>query len=255
MKRKLKNKLEQLEKSFSELAKDVAELKQKENSLTITSEHTKNLEVDFENVETKNLSGWYKDDRYPKWLMYIDFENNKCFGFDSNRDWLDSSFSFEYKLNKAEYPATPSEVEQALIAEAKKRGFKVGFENTLNCVYTYAIKENDYYYDESINELYVRQKNNTFSKIFSKGKWAEIIEETPIKEEDVIDWNFPKLLEYIGDSGYFLVTSTGVNFNLEIFEGIVIYSENQIRPVGLNLKTFAKEYFKPFKGTLTINQE
>lgn len=254
MKRKLKNKLEQLEKSFSELAKDVAELKQKENALITASEHTKNLEVDFENVETKNVSGWHKDDRYPKWLMYIDFENKKFFGFDSNRYWLDRSFIYKYKLNKAEYPATHSEVEQALIEEAKKRGLVNGAKIKNHQGEFILDYEEIIYSSEPNNGIWAKQREGIW--LFMNGVWATILEETPIKEEDVIDWSKPQL--FIGKTTKCIVMSNGKT-GIESFEAnLVALPEGEISSyykIPNYFNDCSKKDYELFKGTLTINKE
>jgi len=124
---KSKNNLKQLEKSFAELSKDVAELKAKDWGSIIPSEQTKALECDFENVKPK--------------------------------------------------------------------------------------------------------------------------EETPIKEEESIDWNVPQLFLLKEDTGfvYFYDGKQGKE------ELIQVYSLNTSKVFTYNL--IEREIFIPFKGTLTINQE
>lgn len=258
MKRKLKNKLEQLEKSFSELAKDVAELKQKENALTITSEHTKNLEVDFENVETKlEVGKWYKVNNISEYLLLFNGKE-RSYGF-YNGKW--GCWSFTRGSNQKEaILATPSEVEQVLIAEAKKRGLRIDvkisrkFDNSLEDLIidskTYQ-SDPEFYYN--LEEDYLEHHGFV---VYSKGKWAEIIEETPIKEEDAIDWSKPQL--FIGKTTKCVVMSNGKT-GIESFEAnLVALPEGEISSyykIPNYFNDCSKKDYELFKGTLTINKE
>jgi hypothetical protein len=79
-------------------------------------------------------------------------------------------------------PATDKEVEQALIKEAKKRGFKEGvkFEDVMGNLSVFK-RFADFYLSNSHFNCFT--KDSDVVSFFLKGKWAKIIKETITKEQ------------------------------------------------------------------------
>jgi len=133
---------------------------------------------------------WYKDTEYKNELWCITGKN-RGFGFDAMGHWSDES---ELPSNKKFTPATPEEVETALIKEAKRRGFKEGvsvksiyFDSVLkkHGKIRFELSENGklrmwsektFYYDTNEDD----NTKETYLEIFNKGKWAEIITEPKV---------------------------------------------------------------------------
>jgi len=141
------------------------------------------LEEQFPSVFVKDdleVGKWYKKPTFGKLLFLFsgEFSKTDCnihpnYGFD-----YDGSFSNTigvYKTEIEQYiPATPEEVETALINEAKKRGFKKGLRvNCLSGLSNFKISEKPcFVFNFEYNHLYYGG-----IKIFKNGKWAEIIEQ------------------------------------------------------------------------------
>lgn len=234
---KTKNRLKQLEKGYSEL-----------KSLVSVPAEVK-FKPDFENVKAKDISGWYKDKKHPKWIMYFDFENKMYYGFDVNGNWHTAKENYVmHSIKIGESLCSPQEVEQALIAEAKKRGYeKAKNIQSLKGDYIVSLKESGRIeYESNENTL-------TFygSIVFKNGIWAEIIKETPIKEDE-IDWSKPQLL--ISKEENKVLLTSGNHIGL-FFESTVIVSTFGQQDPGYFSNGWVKDCFKPFKGTLTINKE
>ena len=122
---------------------------------------------------------WYKctSKGFDKFLFYLSnieektnrsVECGRGYGFCSAGDWFGNSSAFG--LSDLE-PATTGEVEAALIAEAKKRGFKEG----VYCSFGTRGREGvlssesfEYYSKENVLSV-------GFNAVFQLGKWAEII--------------------------------------------------------------------------------
>lgn len=69
--------------------------------------------------------------------------------------------------------------------------------------------------------------------------------------EKEIDWSVPQLV--ISDKGN--VVATNGNHSKDSFEGIVVFSDNLLRPVNYFSNNWNKLYFKRFKGELTIKNK
>lgn len=123
----------------------------------------------------KNKSGWYKDYNYPKWLVYKDFEKSIVCGFDGDGDWFYDNNNLALILVKGEYLATTEEEKEALITEAKKRGFKKGV-RAKNQWTEFTCFENYLYKDGELMSI----KDNISYTLFASGKWATIIEEPKV---------------------------------------------------------------------------
>lgn len=152
-----------------------------------TSQKIKELEEQLQLLRDKEkeekkpeleVGRWYKDtrDNYKDvvCVQSIEKKHIKGFGFVWGT-WKDETASFKSALT----PATDSEVKQALIKEAKKRGFKEG----VKCLFGTAkddreLTTSEFYYVDGM--LAVKYKESTYKMgdiIFKDGKWAEIIED------------------------------------------------------------------------------
>lgn len=145
------------------------------------------IEAQFPELFPKlEVGRWLKDDSNPEWLMYRDGKN--IYGFDTNGDWF-------YKENESYEPmsrdryATDEEVQTALIAEAKRRGFKDGVEVARSGVNGdlkhLTLKLIGFKYHKQSNSLDSVNKDGYY---FRNGKWAEIIPETvELSLEDIAE--------------------------------------------------------------------
>tara|TARA_R110000851_G_scaffold315015_1_gene477269 strand:- start:28 stop:540 length:513 start_codon:yes stop_codon:yes gene_type:complete len=119
---------------------------------------------------------WYKTDGFLQ-IFSGKFGNGSTYGF--RRDGVYSA-SMGFHKFETHIPATDEEVEQALIKEAKKRGFDKGVVADLTfCGHRVSdakIREESYSY----NGRWLSIDNYI---IFQEGKWAEIVTETITKEE------------------------------------------------------------------------
>lgn len=144
-----KTKLSQLEKQFSDLAKDVSELRQ-----TIA----KDVEVDVEEVKSELIVGeWYDffNSDYDKEINILNItkiygEKIWFYGVDYEGNWIDEDwFSVKHNWIKS----NPLKVQAALENEAKKRGYndKVGIKG-LNSGEVWTKSGNiEFKYDEKQN--------------------------------------------------------------------------------------------------------
>jgi hypothetical protein len=85
--------------------------------------------------------------------------------------WYESNQSLTYSSTRVE--ATKKEVEEALIAEAKRRGFKEGV--TVAWDGTVIINNLKESFTMSVDGGRLKENNSNWN-IFKNGKWAEIIE-------------------------------------------------------------------------------
>lgn len=102
-----------------------------------------------------------------------DINNNPLgYGFNSSNEFIDfDSFGWAYNTIQ---PATNEQVQEALINEAKKRGYKNGNHICLYNNITNIETDNIYSYNAPYNLLNLGSK--CASVVFVDGKWAEIIE-------------------------------------------------------------------------------
>jgi hypothetical protein len=130
----------------------------------------------------KKVSGWYKTEGSDKYLMYFDFENDIYYGFSSFGIWHSRDNSVDFESNSDyDYLATPQEVEQRLIEEAKRRGIIKGavVANAVNgstdkIVIEPSFRFTSYYSKEELKCDYTYYSSFT---AFINGKWAEVIEQ------------------------------------------------------------------------------
>ena len=153
-----------------------------------------------ENIE-KEFPKLFKEDALVVGKWYINIDGLKCLHFvtkiTDSKEYFAYGFSFsnEWKNNKGfgsvnDYtnknfrPATDKEVEEALIKEAKKRGFKEGVR--IKSKWMTNISANNlngkFVFDNKF-ELCAEANRLMKYTIFEKGVWAEIIKETITKEQ------------------------------------------------------------------------
>jgi hypothetical protein len=115
---------------------------------------------------------WYKakTNYLFDWLMNYQEDNTKCYGFNSSKIWIN-----EYKMeDKYKWiPATPQEVESALIAEAKRRGYKDGNYKCLDLPQYTERNVDDSFFLEN-GKLWHGNKGRA-NVCFQRGQWASII--------------------------------------------------------------------------------
>ena len=120
---------QEIVKSIENLERSIKSNKQfnKEHKKSITDNKAHNVEYKKEieglrvQLEELPVKGWYKSPEHINWLVY--FDNGYRYGFLMNGEW-DDDFCLTKGLDTGDVPATDKEVEEALIKEAKKRGFK-----------------------------------------------------------------------------------------------------------------------------------
>jgi hypothetical protein len=119
-------------------------------------------------LKTKlEVGKWYVLNNYNKTIAF-NINGYDGYGF-SNGTWSETPWSFED--SRLWRPATDKEVEESLISEAKRRGFKkdVNFNTALTNEEKYA-RNGLFKYCADYNFLSLDG-----STVFYKGKWAEII--------------------------------------------------------------------------------
>ena len=145
------------------------------------SEWKENIEKEFPKLfkgDALVVGRWYKR-KLDSRLWFVTHIKSGCsygYGFDYSGYWADESKGFNYslELNKA----TEKEVEEVLIEEAKKRGFKIGVVfNDVADGFREIVDVDNYIYYNQENTLTL-----SHYRIFKKGKWAEIVE-TITKEQ------------------------------------------------------------------------
>ena len=147
------------------------------------SEWKTNIEKEFPKLFKKEeINGWYKDKKEKGWCVFLENGIMKH-GFDSFGDWFEGQ-RYNYQLGFDDYKATDKEVEEALIKEAKKRGFKEGVTvDKVNLSNDYnpnnKLKENTINTNELLSLGYLWVSSIL---IYDNGKWATIVE-TITKEQ------------------------------------------------------------------------
>ena len=134
------------------------------------SEWKQKIETEFPKLFVK-ISGWFKDETQDDFLAY--YKNNiRQYGINSTGHWFDNCSS--HCLDSNDESATNQEVEQALIKEAKKRGFKEGVKYICEGFPVVLINFLELtYYSGSGGYL----TDGHGGSIFNDGKWATIIED------------------------------------------------------------------------------
>ena len=153
-------------------------IKSKIDQVLVYDDHGKTLvNLLKENKELKKELGlneelevgkWYKSHNGTGLLL---FTGKVTYGF-WNGNWRDSLL-FSGKGPYEHTLATDKEVEKALIAEAKRRGFKKGVKFKTPSGNEILMKNTPYW--NGVQFL----NSDGYGEIFRGGKWAEIIEEVP----------------------------------------------------------------------------
>lgn len=167
-------------------------MKTLENVVVLSLEDYEQL-MKNQKSEELEVGKWYFVDRSKKIpndnkaLVMYQGQGVETYGF-SHSDKFINCYGISNTFSNPEYvytKATHQEVEQALIKEAKKRGFKEGVNATREWIYPNArlvtLNRNNYTFNPSINSLTLDGW-----EIFYKGKWAEIIPEREYKEGDIV---------------------------------------------------------------------
>jgi len=123
---------------------------------------------------------WYKMDCNES-LFYITKLGKKyisAYGFNQFGEWVNEidNFGLNQAYNKT--PATEKEVEEALVKEAIKRGFKSGVVCNNSNIHKTKVNDSvlEYHYIKfKDNELRMHENDCKWYKIFSNGTWAEIL--------------------------------------------------------------------------------
>ncbi len=116
-------------------------------------------------------------------------EQYKNYGFDFLGQWNNEITIYHKDLGLNTRPATDEEVEAALIAEAKRRGFvdgvyvKADWIMTGNNISSNPISLKEIKLDYS-NDLDCRSSGGTRYTLFRDGKWAEIIKEKTLSKSE-----------------------------------------------------------------------
>ena len=226
--------------------KEINKLKKAANDILERIEKLENEKPEFE------VGKWYKldtnDDEWVKLIVCCTevFEDKiSGYGISSIGDW--SSENHWFNKNSKTRPATNEEVEAALIAEAKKRGFKEGVKVSRDWCKKkqQTIKENKIHYDTAVNALCF-----TGREVFRNGQWAEIIEEPKViingyemkQDGDIISFGcasllncqVEKILEQIGEfNSYGQVNRTIKSITLD--SGVEI-TVKQLKEICDNIK-------------------
>ena len=133
----------------------------KTKTMNITEEQIKKIasqEIDIKDLfpEVFNFTGWAKDKRKisENWLGY--FENNILeYGINNSGVWFNTDNGTQYNPN-IERPATHEEIKNALVKEAKRRGYEFDFYQFIN------------------NVLWTGTEEKGSWVIFDNGNWLEV---------------------------------------------------------------------------------
>lgn len=218
--------IDELKKEISKLNKKIEKLENKE-------------EPKFE------VGKWYKGVKRKNIIAYCERLYERGFygyGFDDNGVWSANDLWLENADDPLE--ATKEEVEEALIKEAKRRGFKDGikFVSSKSSLKG-RINTSSFNYLEDCNELCCLDYSGQTDSIFHNGKWAEIIEGVTInghemkQEGDIVSFGCAKFhkvdlrywertltekLEPVGNRKIKSITlDSGVEITVEQLEEIV----------------------------------
>lgn len=123
---------------------------------------------------------WHKN-KYDSLFCIQEIKGNSVFGYGFSHIGPIWSNRFNWSIEKIT-EATPEEVEFALIAEAKRRGYKTGVFCEFGIMKDVrAIKSSIFMYDEKRNGLYMG-----YDEVFVNGKWSPIIESITKAEAEKI---------------------------------------------------------------------
>lgn len=136
---------------------------------------------------------WYKGDRHFNTLLFITkIENEVSFnriyfyGFIKGR-YTQDEYIANSEHEESLVEATAEEVQEALIVEAKCRGFKVGtkFESIVGNENGNKISREGFDFDAVSNRLYAN--GGVHGVVFNKGTWAEPIKPVKMTKKQIED--------------------------------------------------------------------
>lgn len=195
---------------------------------------------------------WYKDPGYPKFLSIHTKDGNR-YGFDIYGKWFEGAGELHYSSGYVQ--ATTEEVEQALIEEAKRRGYKSGC--TIKSInYGYKIRFKDIQkfslkgcslcmYAEAVltDSDGDTEYNDSFERVFQDGKWAEVIntgklkaeiDTTPIKEAfEKLGYAINDLMQHESPEQKVVKYAESVDWDLEKVRMFINYAS-----IGLSLDEY-----------------
>ena len=134
------------------------------------------IENEFTNIDFKpklEIGAWYKDDGWLVCFTKIKGEKHSYFGVNCG-EWVNDGEDIININYETFTKATNKEVEEALINEAKKRGFKEGnYKSLLSGDRGFK----GWYFCEQDNSLYTNLDGEGGDVVFKNGKWATIIDQ------------------------------------------------------------------------------
>lgn len=164
--------------------------------LEAIKQEKKQLKKQLNDLPSLEVGKWYKSvgtyliycvtEINGDWVVGYGFENGKWVTSKETNNKEECWFDLSEDISRWVVPATDKEVETALIAEAKKRGFKEGVlcNNSIikNRKFDNFLFDNRvFFYNSKVNSLEWRRNGvgDSYNEwtLFYKGKWAEIIEE------------------------------------------------------------------------------
>lgn len=157
--------------------KDYRITKEQIEVLSVTSPEAEHyLKEHFPKAFKKDLKvgRWYKSIK-GNFLVNYQSDSLENYGFWENQVFKDDIAFGSYWSNLC-VEATPQEVEIALIAEAKRKGYKKGnFKCPLSRESQFSEDYNEWYFESLTNSLYTKGAGKGGACIFKEGKWAEIL--------------------------------------------------------------------------------
>lgn len=173
---------EELEQKTQEVKQEIKELEGfvQVRKYKRAKQERKQLKKQLKDLPSLEVGKWYKTNELGSpFLIFItkiildSVAQCMAYGFCHEGEWYDNS---RFGINNLT-PATDKEVEEALIKEANKRGFKEGVNADLSTanpchLKNYHFLSNDFEYSKPCNWLSLDGVI-----IFEDGKWAEIIEQ------------------------------------------------------------------------------
>ena len=145
------------------------------------------IEKDFPALfePTLEVGKWYKYSDIENWKICLTEVNGKdirAYGFSRVSNFMETwTCGLRHELDEL-IPCTDEEVSTALIAEAKRRGFKSGNHKCLTIFTCHKQVKQDFFFLDG--NLWIGEKVNC-NLIFRDGVWAEIV-----KEEPVYEWQY-----------------------------------------------------------------
>ena len=142
------------------------------------SEWKTNIEKEFPKLFKKDalvVGKWYND----KGCLFNYQKSSNVYGFFTDGIWTNDPWSWGGKYSTL---ATDKEVEQALIKEAKKRGFKEGVNFKSNLMRGIGELFDGHFFFDNKFELCYRNHGGVLYTLFKNGIWAEI-QETITREQ------------------------------------------------------------------------